>query len=135
MSINANAVLLSEDRIAKWLLEDSPFIMQIARVWPFLGVDGGSLSYASTGELLPFARTLDYCATLDDPGINPISPRKTFNFGELAASYEICTAAPDRFDTPNNVDSVQYALAVRRLLYQAVEKLANSRDEDSCSSY
>jgi hypothetical protein len=49
--------LLSNDVLAKWLLEDFPFRIQLSTVLPFLPVAGDALRYATTGPLTPAVTT------------------------------------------------------------------------------
>lgn len=50
-----NANLLTEGRLARWLIENSPVKLQIARVWPFVGVAGGQFDLRP-GQQRPDAR-------------------------------------------------------------------------------
>ncbi len=44
----ANADLLTRRDLWPWLVENFPWKIQIARHWPFMGIDGGFLRVART---------------------------------------------------------------------------------------
>ncbi len=124
------AINLTQDQLAKWLIEDAPYKIQIARVWPFMGIQGGKISYARTSELQAVA-DIDDMATILGDGDTDITdqtadvntPNATFTLGELATRYKIDYVAMDRFKYPNNLDAVESALAIRRLMYMYFRKL------------
>ncbi|MBZ0137953.1 MAG: hypothetical protein K8I27_16475 [Planctomycetes bacterium] len=61
-----NANLLQQDELARWLVENSPFKLQIARVWPFTGVRGGELTYARQNSPINPAGTIADCSGVVD---------------------------------------------------------------------
>lgn len=131
-----NVIYLTQDQLAKWLIEDAPYKLQIARVWPFMGIQGGKITYTRTAALETVAN-IDTMATIlgdgstditDDtsPVTDPSSAlpdTSVFTLGELATRYKIDYVAQDRFQYPNNIDAVEAALAIRRLLYMYFRKL------------
>jgi len=52
-AISNNARLLSNDVQAKWLIEDFPFRIQLATVFPFFPITGDALRYTTTPALQP----------------------------------------------------------------------------------
>lgn len=120
----ANAALLTEDRLARWLIENSPIKLQIARVWPFMGVSGGQLSYArSNAALTPGAITND-CSPVNDD--SDTAANQTFDLADYITRYAICFADEDRYEHPNNLDATENALAIRKLLYAYFERMDTS---------
>ena len=111
----SNASLLADDVLSAWIVENSPVKLQIARVWPFMGVRGGSLRYARQIEqLVPGAQVTD-CTPVGDSSDSPEDEQ--FLIREFITRYSICFADQDRYRHPNNLDAAEYALAVRKLLY------------------
>jgi len=118
MSIGANAFLLSNSVLAKWLLEDYPFRIQLAPIFPFIPIAGHELRYATT-PFLPPAFAIDACAPIPEDTKNPIDPNRVFRMAELATHYRICYSAQDIFSSNvNDQAAVQAALAIRELLYK-----------------
>lgn len=131
-----NVIYLTQDQLAKWLIEDAPYKIQIARVWPFMGIQGGKITYTRTAALESVAN-IDTMATILGDGSTDIEDQtapvsdpnaalpntSVFTLGELATRYKIDYVAMDRFKYPNNIDSVEAALAIRRLLYMYFRKL------------
>jgi hypothetical protein len=117
-----NVINLTQDALAKWLVEDDPKIAQIARVWPLMGIEGGMLTYARTAVLTPASILGDGTS-----GIASITPAvgspTTFTLGELAARYKLDYSAQDRWKVPNNVDATLAAIAVRQCMYGCFRKL------------
>lgn len=127
----ANSVNLTQDQLAKWLIEDAPYKIQIARIWPFMGIQGGKISYARTPALETVANINSMATILGEgttSGItvktaDPAASNTTFTLGELATRYKLEYSSMDRFKFPNNIDAVESALAVRRLMYMYFRKL------------
>ncbi len=116
--IGANARLLSNDVLAKWLLEDFPYRIQLAPVFPFLPIAGDALRYASTGPLAP-AATIGPCAPIPEDTKRPNDPNRVHRLALLATHFRVCYTAQDIFSSNvNDQVAVQMALAVRELLYQ-----------------
>jgi len=128
-STPANAMNLTQDQLAKWLIEDAPYKIQIARVWPFMGIQGGRISYARTPALESLDDINDMATILGDGDeivaqtAEPDDTNATFTLGELATRYKIDYTAMDRFKYPNDLDSVEASLAIRRLMYMYFRKL------------
>ena len=117
-ALGSQARLLSEDTLARWLLEDSPFRIQLASVLPFYPVDGHELRYANTKLLQP-ASLIDFGAGIADATALPADPNRAFSFGELATQFRLSYNAQDIFSSSGNDQAaVQMALAIRRLLYR-----------------
>lgn len=126
----ANFINLTSDQLAKWLIEDIAYKIQIARVWPFMGIQGGKISYARTAQF--DSGSIDALATIlgdgdatapADKTANPDTTNSTFTLGELAVRYKLDYSVQDRFKVPNDYDAVQSALAIRRLIYMYFRKL------------
>jgi len=116
--IGANARLLSDDVLFKWLLEDFPFRIQLASVFPFLPVTGDTLRYATTGPLAPGA-TIGQCDSIPDDTKQPNDPNRVHRFAEIATQFRVCYKAQDIFSSNvNDQVAVQMALGVRELLYK-----------------
>lgn len=128
-----NVTYLTQDQLAKWLIEDAPYKIQIARVWPFMGIQGGKITYTRTPPLEAVAGINDMATIMGDGGTDiadqtagvtdPNTAGSTFMLGELATRYKIDYVAMDRFKYPNNIDAVESALAIRRLMYMYFRKL------------
>lgn len=70
----SGAQYLSEDRRARWLIENSPRKLQIARLWPFLGVAGSGLMFARENTALSPTLQAGNVDHLPDPGLHhPLS--------------------------------------------------------------
>jgi hypothetical protein len=116
--IGAQARLLSNDILAKWLLEDFPFRIQLSPIFPFIPVTGDALRYATTGPLTP-AVTIGHCGAIAEDTVQPTDPNRVHRFAEIATQFRVCYKAQDIFSSNvNDQVAVQMALAVRELLYQ-----------------
>lgn len=128
-STPANVTNLASDQLAKWLIEDAPYKIQIARIWPFMAVQGGKISYARTPVLESVANINSMATILGDGDTitaktaDPAASNSTFQIGELATRYKTDYTAMDRFKVPNSIDAVESALAIRRLIYMYFRKL------------
>ena len=117
-AINANARLLSNDVLAKWLIEDFPFRIQLASIFPFYPISGNALRYATTGALGPGV-TLDFGDSFPVDTKVPNDPNRLFKFADIATQYRINYTAQDIFSSNvNDQTAVQMALAIRELLYK-----------------
>lgn len=117
-AIGANAALLSNDVLAKWLIEDFPFRIQLAPVFPFHPIGGDRLRYATT-PVLNLADSIDFAAPIADDTKYPNDPNRLFSFAELATHFRITYKAQDIFSSNvNDQTAVQMALAIRELLYR-----------------
>ena len=111
----SNANLLAQEHLAAWLIENSPIKLQIARLWPFLGVQGGTLKYArETGVLTP-AEQISDCSGIADSSDS--AEEVSFVIRDFMTRYSVCFADQDRYRHPNSIDATEYALAIRKLLY------------------
>lgn len=116
--IGTNARLLSNDVLAKWLLEDFPFRIQLSTVFPFLPVGGDALRYATTGPLTPGV-TIGQCGPIPEGTKQPNDQNRVHCFAEIATQFRVCYKAQDIFSSNvNDQVAVQTALAVRELLYK-----------------
>lgn len=116
--IGNNAQLLSNDVLAKWLLEDFPFRIQFSTVLPFLPVTGNALRYATTGPLTGGV-TIGQCNAIPENTQQPYDPNRLYRFAEIATQFRVCYHAQDIFSSNvNDQVAVQMALAVRVLLYK-----------------
>lgn len=124
-----SAQLLASNPTARWLIENSPIKLQIARVWPFMGVDGGSLHYAR--ENSPLTDKAASIINNGDPapdGTDSAQQSMAFEFNEFMTSYQINAADQDRYRHPVDPDAAEYALALRRLLYAYFQFLDDGTD-------
>lgn len=125
MAILANPSRLSDDVLAKWLIEDLPVKIQIAHVFPFRPVAGSSLKFARLDQGTPptpwtqsdFGQTISDNGAISDQTNQPAA-NTTFSFGEIATRYQVGYNAIDQNRVPNEVDAVESALAIRRLIYR-----------------
>lgn len=124
MALGTDGIRLTSDELAKWLLEDAPNKIQIARVFPFRPVQGESLSFA-TAAALTSGTAIDQCAAIAENTQLPKSPNKNFPYGYLGTHFRICYSALDRFSVPNDLIAVYRALAIRQLLYKFFTLLDN----------
>ncbi|SFE22998.1 hypothetical protein [Nitrosomonas sp. Nm166] len=116
--IGNNARLLSNDVLAKWLLEDFPFRIQLSTAFPFLPVAGDALRYATTGPLIP-GIAIGQCGTIAEDTKQPNDTNRIYRFAEIATQFRVCYKAQDIFSSNvNDQVAVQMALAVRELLYK-----------------
>lgn len=116
--IGNNTRLLSNDVLAKWLLEDFPFRIQLSTVFPFLPVTGDALRYATTGPLTSGA-TIGQCGPIPEDTKQPNDQNRMHRFAEIATQFRVCYKAQDIFSSNvNDQVAVQMALAVRELLYK-----------------
>ena len=127
-STPANAANLTQDVLSKFLLEELEYKLQIARIWPFMGVLGGKLRYERTAQLEAVADIDSMAQILGDN--TPANADKTadadtsvtFTVGELATSYLLDYTAQDRFRY-QSIDAVESVLACKRLMYMYFRKL------------
>lgn len=129
-TVPANSINLTQDQLAKWLIEDAPYKIQIARIWPFMGIQGGKISYARIADLttgFSFDTVADILGDGDtavtEQANDPAASNTTFTLGALATRYFLDYASTDRFKYPNDIDAVESALAIRRLMYMYFRKL------------
>lgn len=94
--IGNQAQLLSNDVLAKWLLEDFPYRIQLAPIFPFLPIAGDALRYATTGPLVP-AATIGPCAPIPEDTKEPKDPNRVHRLALLATHFRVCYQAQDIF--------------------------------------
>lgn len=117
-TISNNARLLSNDVQAKWLIEDFPFRIQLASVFPFFPIAGDALRYATTPALQPGV-TIGFEERITEDTKMPNDPNRVFTFAEIATQFRVSYKAQDIFSSNvNDQTSVQMALAIRELLYK-----------------
>lgn len=117
-SIGINARLLSNDVLAKWLIEDFPFRIQLAPLFPFYPIAGHALRYATTRALRPGV-AIDFDAEITEDTKPPEECNRVFPLVELATQFRVSYKAQDVFSSHvNDQTAVQMALAIRELLYQ-----------------
>ncbi len=116
--IGAQARLLSDDVLVKWLLEDFPYRIQLSPIFPFIPIAADSLRYATTG-VLPPAVTIGQCGPIPEDTKQPNDPNRVHRMAEIATHFRVCYKAQDIFSSNvNDQVAVQMALAVRELLYK-----------------
>lgn len=114
--IGANAQLLSDDVLAKWLLEDFPFRIQLSKVFPFVPV-GHALRYSSTGPLTPGV-IIGHGDPIPEDTKLPKDPNRVYPIAEIATHFRVHYKAQDVFSNVNDQFAVQLANAVREDLYR-----------------
>ncbi len=116
--IGDNARLLSNDELAKWLIEDFPFRIQLSPEFPFHPVTGDALRYATTGPLKPGV-ALGQGDLIPEDTKQPEAPNRCHQFAEIATHFRVTYKAQDIFSSNvNDQVAVQMALGVRELLYR-----------------
>jgi hypothetical protein len=117
--IGAQAQFLSNDVLAKWLIEDFPFRIQLSSVFPFYPIAGHELRYTNTPALVPGV-AIDHCEPIpEDTKLPGTPPQRIAKFAELATQFRISYNAADIFSSNvNDQVAVQMALAIRELLYR-----------------
>jgi hypothetical protein len=117
--IGPEAQFLSNHALAKWLIEDFPFRIQLAPVFPFYAVAGHELRYSTTPALTPGA-TIEDCAPIpEDTKLPGDPPQRIGKFSEIATQFRIAYNAEDEFSSNvNDQVAVQTPLAIRELLYK-----------------
>lgn len=116
--LGSAALLLSNSVLAKWLLEDFPFRIQLAQIFPFLPVAGDALRYASTDALQPGV-TVGNGDAIPENTDQANDPNRVYRFAEIATHFRVRYAAQDTLSSNvNDQVAVQSALAVRKLLYR-----------------
>lgn len=117
-ALDTDTRLLSNDVLAKWLLEDFPFRIQLSQMFPFIPICGDRLRYATTGPLTPGV-TIDQDDAIAEDTNRVAHPNRGYQFAEIATHFRIRYAAQDIFSSNvNDQTAVQAALAVRELLYK-----------------
>lgn len=117
-AISNNARLLSNDVQAKWLIEDFPFRIQLATVFPFFPITGDALRYTTTPALQPGV-TIGFEEEIVEDTKMPQDPNRVFTFAEIATQFRVSYKAQDIFSSNvNDQVCVQMALAIRELLYK-----------------
>jgi hypothetical protein len=123
---------LGQVQTAVGLVEDFPWNCQIARVWPFMGIDGQAISYArlsqitvqyTDGSTNPAQELGATASTIAEHTDSPNGDDATFTLGELATRYAIPYSQADRYVFPNDLVAMERALAERRLLYRYFSRI------------
>jgi hypothetical protein len=117
--IGPQAQFLSNHALAKWLIEDFPFRIQLAPVLPFYPVAGHELRYTTTPALTPGV-TIDHCAPIaQDTKLPGDPPQRIAKFAEIGTHFRVSYNAADIFSSNvNDQVAVQMALAIREDLYK-----------------
>ncbi len=111
----SGAQYLSEDRRARWLIENSPLKLQIARRWPLVGVRGSGLMFARENSALAPTPVASACNPVDEVADEASSI--TCPILDFITRYQVCFRDMDDYEHPNDLDQVLYVLALRRLIY------------------
>ncbi|MCC6687398.1 MAG: hypothetical protein IT205_10500 [Fimbriimonadaceae bacterium] len=110
-----NASLLSENRRTRFIVENSPIKLQIARVWPWLGVDGSGNMYARKNAQLTPTPVNTGCSNVAETADTLASI--TFPVVDFVVRKQICFTDADRYHLPNNPDEDEYLVALAELIY------------------
>jgi hypothetical protein len=131
----SNVSKLGQIQTAAGLIENSPINCQIASVFPFMGIDGYGIEYASRPKISVTypsnstapAQYLSESATgitehtdspdKDDSG-STVATSATYYLTELATRYVIPYSQQDRYTYPNELSQTEKLLAERRLMYR-----------------
>jgi hypothetical protein len=115
-----NAQFLADELLTRWLVENSPIKLSFLLAWIWQEVTAKELQVVRTTELSPAASASD-CQLVESqlPTISQVG----FSYLEFITRYQICATDLDRFQHPNQLDAVLFALAKRRLLYAYAERL------------
>lgn len=135
-STPTGAVNLTTDQLVKNLLQKIELNVPIARILPFMGVQGGKLRVertnpfgAAAGGSVPDVAKL--ATILDDNGsisvtgpefVNNADESKTYTVGELAFRYKLDYTVQDRYKY-QSVDAVLAMAACERLMLALFYKL------------
>jgi len=122
-----NAANLTQEQLSRFLIQTIEYKLQIAQIWPFMGVLGGKLRYERTNTLESVANINDMATILGDgtaitEKTAGADTSKTFTCGELATRYLIDYNAQDRYRF-QSLDAVEAVLACARLKYMYFRKL------------
>lgn len=109
-----NADLLADDIVARWIVENSPIKVPFYQAWFWQNVAGKSLIYPRTTQLAQ-ASVIAACGAPTEQ--LPTVSQAEFAFKEFITHYSVCAVDLDRFQHPNNLDAVLFALAKIRILY------------------
>jgi hypothetical protein len=118
-----NVTNLTQDQLAKWLTEEFYQKIQIARVMPFMGIEGGMISYPRTPQLSVALPLGDGTTAIANQTPNVVASNATFALGELATRFKLDYSAQDRYKVPNNLDALLSAAAIRSLSYGFFRKM------------
>lgn len=118
-----NVTNLTQDQLAKWLTEEFYQKIQIARVMPFMGIEGGVISYPRTAQLSIALPLGDGTTAIANQTPTVVAGNATFELGELATRFTLDYSAQDRFKHPNNLDALLSAAAIRSLSYGFFRKM------------
>lgn len=119
-----NAAVLTQDPAAKWLIEEFPYPMSIAKIFPFKGIDGGEIRVGGVPAQTP-APTLSSGQTITSIDQTQTPSGTNHYIGYFYTRYEIEYQAQDGFKFPTDQDEAQKLLAIRRLLYAFFRNLEN----------
>lgn len=128
-STPTNAVNLTQDQLVKFLLQKIEYNIEIATIWPFMGVQGGKLRIERTnqfggGDLTKIATILDDGGDISTAADyqNNADESKTYTVGELAFRYKLDYTVQDRYKF-QSIDAVEAQAACQRLMLQHFYKL------------
>lgn len=118
-----NANLLADDLLALWLIENSPIKVPFYQAWAWQSVAGRTLIYPRTTELAQ-ANVIAACTNVGEQ--EPTVSQAAFDYVEYITRYQICASDLDRFQYPQRLDSVLFALAKRRILYAYAQRMGTA---------
>ena len=126
---NADRLVLTDQW--PWLIENFPWKVQIARHWPFMGVQGGFLRVPRTNQISN-TDLASFNSSCGEVGLRTDQPDSTVTFGlaNLITRYQVCFDDQDKFEIPNNLDEAEYKLAMQRLIYRYFRRLGAANDGD-----
>jgi len=112
-----NANLLGQVQLLRHLIQDGPYNLQIALVWPWFGVDGRQLDIVTTPRFAaPIAQLPVPGGTVTDNTRNPTSPLKNFPIVDFQYRYQVNWSDVDNIEHPNDIYAEQDALAIYSLI-------------------
>ena len=119
------AALLTQDPVAKGLIEQLPRPVPILKVFPFMKVEGAQLRVGTVAAALTPATGLVPSDVLPDDTETPAAYGPHV-MGYLNTGYYLTFQAMDGFTFPNEQESDQSDLAVQRLLYGFCASMENA---------
>ena len=112
-----NAGRLGQNQLHRRLIQDGPFNIQIALIWPWYGIQGKQLDITTTPRFaLPTAVIPAPCDPIKDQPRNP--DIKSFPMVSFQTRFDICWSDQDTIAHPNDLTAEQDALANYSLIYE-----------------
>jgi len=133
MSVFPSGVtLLSQNQRGPWLVEGFPYTCEIAKLFPFRGVDGLALEFgvrdridvisdSDPADILYDGVTITMRAETPETAYSP-----PYQIGEFATGFVLPYFQQDTITVPNDLESVAGQMAIRRLTYAFFKKISRA---------